>query len=121
MTLSARPGRSIRNRHLRLVCFWFLLAGGRSAAAPGSLAGTDYTPQYDFSQDLPGGFRGQSVRSAGAAGIPSPLAAVMQANRPRPGLTFAYEVPAELPRPDYRLVLVFDPAIDLTAMRVCAE
>ena len=44
----------------------------------------------------------------------------MQANRPRPRLTFTSAVPAELPRPDYRLVLVFDSAIDLTAARVCA-
>jgi hypothetical protein len=44
----------------------------------------------------------------------------MQANRPRPRLTFTYLVPAELPRPDYRLVLVFGAANDLTAARVCA-
>jgi hypothetical protein len=45
---------------------------------------------------------------------------VMQANRPRPRLTFTYAVPAELPRPDYRLVLVFDAANDLTAASVCS-
>ena len=38
------------------------------------------------------------------------LLPVMQANRPRPRLTFTYAVPAEQPRPDYRLVLVFDAA-----------
>jgi hypothetical protein len=49
------------------------------------------------------------------------LLPVMQANRPRPRLTFTYAVPAELPRPDYRLVLVFDAANDLTAARVCGN
>jgi hypothetical protein len=46
------------------------------------------------------------------------LLPVMQANRPRPKLTFTYDVPAELPHPDYRLVLVFDSAPDLTAARL---
>ena len=37
----------------------------------------------------------------------------MQAAKPRPALTFTYDSPVERPRPDYRLVLVFDPALDL--------
>jgi hypothetical protein len=48
------------------------------------------------------------------------LLPVMQANKPRPALTFTYESPPEALRPDYRLVLVFSPANDLTAARVCA-
>ena len=48
------------------------------------------------------------------------LLPVMQANKPRPNLTFTYETPPEEVRPSYRLVLVFDPANDLTAARVCA-
>src|SRR4029434_6340782 len=48
------------------------------------------------------------------------LLPVMQANRPRPRLTFTYAVPAELPRPDYRLVMVFQAANALPRARVCA-
>src|SRR5262249_39631086 len=44
----------------------------------------------------------------------------MQANKPRVRLTFTYDQPAEPPHPDYRLVLVFDPANDLGAYGVCA-
>ena len=44
----------------------------------------------------------------------------MQAAKPRPNLTFTYADPPELPRPYYRMVLVFDAANDLTAMSVCA-
>ena len=44
----------------------------------------------------------------------------MQANRPQPRLTFTYDQPSEQPRPDYRLVLMFDPANDMGAFSVCA-
>ena len=67
-------------------------------------------------------------RSSSTA-IPSPacrsddvaqrLLPMMQAAKPRPDLTFTYDNPAEMPRPYYRLVLVFDPANDLGADAVC--
>ena len=109
-----------------------LLAGalvlGACAAPAGSIGGTDYAPQYDFSEFY-AATNGKTFRVL-FEGNPFPaltqqesqrrLLPVMQANRPRPRLTFTYDVPAELPRPDYRLVLVFDSAIDLTAARVCA-
>ena len=109
-----------------------LLAGalvlGACAAPSGSIGGTDYAPQYDFSEFY-AATNGKTFRVL-FEGNPFPaltqqesqrrLLPVMQANRPRPRLTFTYDVPAELPRPDYRLVLVFDSAIDLTAARVCA-
>jgi hypothetical protein len=47
------------------------------------------------------------------------LLPVMQANRPRPRLTFTYERPVEEQRPDYHMALVFDAANDLGAQRVC--
>ena len=48
------------------------------------------------------------------------LLPVMQANRPaRPRVTWTYDAPAERPRPDYRMVLVYNAANDLTAQRVC--
>jgi hypothetical protein len=101
---------------------------GACAAPPGSIGGTDYAPQYDFSEFY-AATNGKTFRVL-FEGNPFPaltqqesqrrLLPVMQANRPRPRLTFTDDVPAELPRPDYRLVLVFDSAIDLTAARVCA-
>lgn len=110
----------------------FLLAGmvalGACSAPAGSIGGTDYAPQYDFSEFY-AATNGRTFRVI-VEGDPFPalpreevrlrLLPVMQANRPRPRLTFTYDVPAELPRPDYRLVLVFDAASDLTAARVCA-
>ena len=44
----------------------------------------------------------------------------MQAAKPRPALTFTYARPSPPPSPDYRLVLVFDPALNLNAAPVCA-
>ena len=40
--------------------------------------------------------------------------------KPQPRLTFTYDVPAERPRPDYRMVLVFDAANDFGSTAVCA-
>jgi hypothetical protein len=98
------------------------------AASSGSIGGTDYAPQYDFSEFY-AATNGKTFRVL-FEGNPFPaltrqesqgrLLPVMQANRPRPRLTFTYDIPVERPRPDYRLVLVFDSAIDLTAARVCA-
>ncbi|HTR87000.1 MAG TPA: hypothetical protein VMI56_21140 [Reyranella sp.] len=47
------------------------------------------------------------------------LLPVMQANKPPPNLTFTYDAPAEQQHPDYRLMLVFDPANDLGSGPVC--
>lgn len=104
-----------------------LLAACASSSSP-VVGGTDYAPQYDFSEFY-AATNDKTFRVV-VAGNPFPqiapqemqrrLLPVMQANRPRPRLTFTYAVPAELPRPDYRLVLVFDAANDLTAARVCA-
>jgi hypothetical protein len=48
------------------------------------------------------------------------LLPVMQANKPRPALTFTYQGPAEPPHPYYRFYLIADPANDLLAASVCA-
>ena len=47
------------------------------------------------------------------------LLPIMQAAKPPPRLTFTYDQPAEPQHPDYRMVLVFDPANDLGAASVC--
>jgi hypothetical protein len=98
------------------------------APGSGSVGGADYDPAYDFSEF----YRvadGHTFRVI-VDGNPFPglapdemrrrLLPVMQANRPRPRLTFTYDAPAEPQHPDYRVVLVFDAANDLTAARVCA-
>src|SRR5204862_3066690 len=112
----------------RLVLVALLLVGGCASATSPMIGGTDYAPQYDFSEFY-AATNNRTFRVI-VAGNPFPqldqqemsrrLLPVMQANRPRPRLTFTYDVPAELPRPDYRLVMVFDSANDLTVARVCA-
>jgi hypothetical protein len=107
-----------------------LLATLCISGCQGAIGGADYAPQYDFSEFF-AATDGRTFRVI-VSGNPFPalstaefdrrLLPVMQANRPpRPRLTFTYDVPAEKPRPDYRLVLVFDAANDLTAARVCAD
>ena len=113
---------------LRAYVLLAALVLGACAAPAGSIGGTDYAPQYDFSEFY-AATNGKTFRVL-FEGNPFPalsqqesqrrLLPVMQANRPRPRLTFTSAVPAELPHPDYRLVLVFNSAIDLTAARVCA-
>jgi len=111
-----------------LVLLMALVAGACASSTSPVIGGADYAPQYDFSEFY-AATDGKTFRVI-VAGNPFPqlsqqemqrrLLPVMQANRPRPRLTFTYDVPMELPRPDYRLVMVFDTANDLTAARVCA-
>ncbi|MDI1283283.1 MAG: hypothetical protein ABI399_10800 [Bauldia sp.] len=92
-----------------------------------TLGGYNYAPQYDFSEFW-WATDGKTFRVI-TAGNPFPtlpidevkarLLPVMQANKPRPALTFTYAQPAEEPHPDYRLVLIFDPANDLGSGSVC--
>lgn len=99
-----------------------------SPARAQTVGGFDYAPEYDFSEFW-AATDGRYFRVI-VAGNPFPqlpveevkqrLLPVMQVNKPRPALTFTYQQPPEEQRPDYRLVLVFDPANDLTAARVCA-
>jgi len=98
------------------------------AALAATIGGTQYATQYDYREffnatdgkpfrvvlaGMP--FAGQSIDA-----VAVPLLAQMQAVRPQPRLTFTYDVPAERPRPDYRLVLIFDAANDFGAPSVCA-
>jgi hypothetical protein len=97
-------------------------------ALAATIGGTQYAVQYDYReffnaadgktfrvvlQGTP--FEGSPIEAA--AGV---LLAQMQAAKPPPRLTFTYDVPAERPRPDYRLVLVFNPANDYGSSSVCA-
>jgi hypothetical protein len=97
------------------------------AAAAAVIGGTHYAPQYAYGEffsvadhhafkvvlagrPFAGGDLGAAARE---------LLTVMQAAKPRPDLTFAYDVDAPKDRSDYRLVLVFNPALDLSSKDVC--
>ncbi len=115
---------------LRAKIATFLLGAAAlpTAAYAATLGGVDYATQYDF-REFFAATDGKTFRVV-LAGNPFPglaeddvarrLLPQMQANKPRPRLTFTYDAPAEQPRPNYRLVLVFDPANDLGAGSVCA-
>jgi hypothetical protein len=115
---------------MQRTCVLFVIGFLLASCAPGSgsIGGADYDPAYDFSEF----YRVTDGRTFHVIvdGNPFPslapddtkrrLLPVMQANRPRPRLTFTYAAPTEPQHPDYRMVLVFDAANDLTAARVCA-
>src|SRR2546423_833 len=84
------------------------------------IGGYYYAPQYDYREFFAAtdGRRFQVVLLGDAfPGIDPVVVArdllpAMQAAKPRPALTFTYDKPTPPPRPDYRLVLVFDPALN---------
>lgn len=98
------------------------------AAFAATIGGTEYAPQYDYREFFNAAdgrpFRvvvvGNPFPGLPADDVARRLLAQMQANKPQPRLTFTYDQPAEQPRPDYRLVLLFDPAGDMGAASVCA-
>ena len=98
------------------------------AALAATIGGTEYAPQYDYREFFTAAdgkpFRvvllGNPFPAMPVEQVAGPLLAQMQAARPQPRLTFTYEQPTERPRPDYRLVLMFDPANDMGALSVCA-
>ncbi len=98
-----------------------------TAASAATIGGTYYAPQYDFSEFFAATDRrdfrvilaGNALPSVDPGIVARDLLPVMQAAKPRPALTFTYEAPVERPRPDYRLVLVFDAANDLNSSAVC--
>jgi len=102
-----------------------LLPVGALAA---TIGGTEYAVQYDYREFFNAAdgktFRvvlaGEPFAGTSIETVAPPLLAQMQAARPQPRLTFTYDAPAERPRPDYRLVLVFHPAGDFGAPSVCA-
>jgi len=120
------------SRHRPSKAAFGLLAAAVLAACDftaSGIGGAYYAPQYDYGEffAVTDGRNFQVVM----AGSPFPaqpadevrrrLLPVLQANKPRPNLTFTYRAPVETPRPNYRLVLVFDAANDLTAERVCSS
>ena len=92
-----------------------------------TIGGTYYAVQYDFSEFFTATdgkpFRvilaGNPFPDADGATVARDLLPIMQAAKPRPALTFTYDLPVERPRPDYRLVLVSNAANDLGGESVC--
>jgi hypothetical protein len=98
-----------------------------AAAFAAVIGGTYYSPQYDYAEFF-SATDGRNFQVI-LAGNPFPgvdhtivarnLLTAMQVAKPRPALTFTYDSPVERPRPDYRLVLVFNSALDLGSDSVC--
>ena len=120
----------MRPRHVLATALVAALAGlalGPVGASAGTIGGTNYAPQYDFSEFFAASDRKSfQVTLAGTAfpGVDPSTAArdllpMLQAAKPRPALTFTLDKPNERARPDYRLVLVFDAANDLGSAAVC--
>jgi hypothetical protein len=92
-----------------------------------TLGGADFATQYDYREFYTATdnktFRvvllGNPFPNMDMGEVARRLLPVMQANKPEPRLTFTYDVPVEPPHPDYRLVLVFDAASNLSADAVC--
>jgi hypothetical protein len=85
-------------------------------AVAATIGGNYYAPQYDYRDFFAGNaFPGVDPETVARALLPA-----MQAAKPRPALTFTYARPSPPPRPNYRLMLVFDPANNLNADPVCA-
>ena len=112
----------------RLVVALLALAAAPAVCFAAVIGGTYYATAYDY-RDFFAATDGKyfQVVLAGTAfpGIDPAVVAgdllpAMQAAKPRPALRFTYDRPSPAPRPDYRLVLVFDPALNLNADPVCA-
>lgn len=109
------------------IIFWALLAGPVVAFAA-TIGGTYFAPQYDFREfwaatdgrQFQVVLDGNPFPGIDPAIVARDLLPMMQSAKPRPALTFTYAEPTPPPRPNYRLVLIFDPANDLNADPVCA-
>lgn len=115
--------RAVRNAIAALA----LVAGIPLSTHAATLGGWNYAIQYDYfdffaaTDNKP--FRvvllGNPYPSMQMGEVSRRLLPVMQANKPPPNLTFTYDAPAEPQHPDYRLMLVFNPANDLSSANVC--
>ena len=99
-----------------------------SLALAATIGGAYYAPQYDFREfwtATDGKYfqvvlGGDAFPGVDPALVARDLLPMMQRAKPRPALTFTYDRPSPPPSPDYRLVLVFNPAANLNADPVCA-
>lgn len=104
------------------------LAALPAAAMAAVIGGTYYAPQYDYREFFAAAdgrnfqviLNGNPFPGADPRQVAADLLPMMQAAKPQPALTFTYADPPERPRPYYRLVLTFDPALDYGSNQVCA-
>jgi hypothetical protein len=97
------------------------------AAQAAALGGVDFATQYDYREFYAATdnrnflvvLEGNPYPGMDPSEVARRLLPVMQTAKPPPRLTFTYDKPAEPQRPDYRMVLVFDPALNLGADAVC--
>ena len=99
-----------------------------AVAFAATIGGTYFATQYDFREFFAATdgkpfqvvLAGNPFPGVDPATVARDLLPALQSAKPRPALTFTYAKPSPPPRPDYRLVLVFDPALNLNADPVCA-
>ncbi len=92
------------------------------------IGGYYFAPQYDYREFFAATdgkpfqvqLMGNPFPGVDPAIVARDLLPMMQRAKPRPALTFTYDKPSPPTRPDYRLVLVFDPALNLNSDPVCA-
>ncbi|MBV8188041.1 MAG: hypothetical protein JOY64_27660 [Alphaproteobacteria bacterium] len=97
------------------------------SASAAVIGGTYYAPQYDYAEFFAATdgrnfqviLAGNPFPGLDPGGVARDLLPLMQAAKPRPALTFTYDDPVERPRPYYRLVLIFNPTLDLGSNAVC--
>ncbi len=111
----------------RIAAALLCLVGLPVAASAAVIGGTYYAIQYDYREFFAATdgkpfqvvLAGTAFPDVDPSLVARDLLPVMQAAKPRPALTFTYDVPVEKPRPDYRLMLIFNPANDLNSDSVC--
>lgn len=105
-----------------------LAAALLAVAACATVGGYYYAVQYDFGEFRAAFdgkpfqviFNGNPFPQMPPEQVATRMLPVMQFNKPRQvNLTFTYEAPVEMPRPYYRLVLVFSPALDFGGAEAC--
>src|SRR5215510_3110989 len=97
------------------------------SASAAVIGGAYYAVQYDYREFFAATdgrnfqviLAGNPFPGLDPNGVARDLLPLMQAAKPRPALTFTYDAPLERTSPNYRLVLIFDPALDLGSDSVC--
>ena len=115
------------NQTVSSLCAALALAAAVGCTQGATIGGTYYAPQYDYQEFFAATDRrsfqvilaGNPFPGADPRSVAEVLLPVMQAAKPRPALIFTYADPPERPRPNYRLVLVFDSALNLGSNQVC--
>ncbi|WP_421998894.1 hypothetical protein [Reyranella sp.] len=116
--------RQLRRLVLAVLALLALPVAGFAAV----IGGAYHAPQYDYREFFAATdgkyfqvvLDGNPFPGMDPATVARDLLPLMQAAKPRPALRFVYDKPSPPPSPDYRLVLVFDPALNLNADPVCA-